>query len=204
MKKDFFSTIYDIESNEEKDRLYSRWAKTYDADLTAAGYATPRRCAEAAFAHADDKSLPVLDVGCGTGISGLALLNAGFSTIDGTDINSDMLEKAVKLGIYRKVWKSEPDNPFPADAGPYHVIAAIGVIGSGAAPLDLLHACLGRLAPGGLSTFSFNDHTLADPAYDSAVDELVESGRFTLLHKTYGPHLKKPKMNSNVYVLRRT
>ncbi len=204
MKKDFFAAIYDIESNVEKDRLYSEWASTYDADLASAGYATPRRCAEAVFEHAGDSSLPVLDVGCGTGISGLALRDAGFSTIDGTDINGQMLEKAKKLNLYRNVWKSEPEDPVPVETGSYGVIATIGVIGAGAAPLDLLHICLAKLAEGGLMTFSFNDHTIADPAYDSAVGDLVESGRFILLHKTYGPHLKGLKMNSNVYVLGRT
>ena len=203
-KKDYFSRVYELETVSETLALYSKWAKTYTEDITASGYVTPKRCAEALARHASDLAIPVLDVGCGTGISGAALRDAGFSNVSGTDVNAEMLAEAKRLGIYRTQWLSDLDNPFPFEPGTYGAISAIGVIGSGAAPLSYLHAFLEKLGPGGLTTFSFNDHTLKQPEFENAVADLADSGAFTLLHKEYGPHLPGKNMKANVYVLRKT
>lgn len=203
-KKDYFSRVYELETVDETLALYSKWAKTYAEDITAGGYMTPKRCAEALACHTSDLTIPVLDVGCGTGISGAALRDAGFSDVSGTDVNAEMLAEATRLGIYRTQWLSDLDDPFPFETGTYGAIAAIGVVGSGAAPLSYLHAFLEKLGPGDLTTFSFNDYTLKQPEFGNAVAELVDSGAFVLLHKEYGPHLIGKNMKATVYVLRKT
>ena len=76
-------------------------------------------------------------MGCGTGLSGAALAEAGFTTIDGSDLSPGMLDKARALGVYRDLWLPDdlPDRRYDA-------VAAVGVIGPGAAPLDLFDTCL--------------------------------------------------------------
>ena len=65
--------------------LYDNWAEEYEADLRAVGYAAPERCARA-LASADPMlSSPILDLGCGLGLSGEALPRVGFKEIDGYD-----------------------------------------------------------------------------------------------------------------------
>ena len=203
MSRDFFSEVYSVGSAEQKQKLYSDWADSYDSDLQINGYRTPKRCAEAAASVATDLAAPVLDVGCGTGLSGLALRTAGFTNISGTDVNADMLRVAEARGIYRTLWKSDPGVPFSFETGTYSVISAIGVIGRGAAPIQLLHDCLAKLDSRGLMTFSFNDHTLAEPAYEDAVKRLENSGEWEIPFRQYGPHLTELGMNANVYVLRK-
>ena len=74
--------------------LYDDWAERYEADLEAIGYAAADRCA-AALAGADpDRRSPVVDLGCGTGLSGEALKAAGFAEIDGYDFSEGMLKLA--------------------------------------------------------------------------------------------------------------
>ena len=68
--------------------LYDDWAAGYDADLEDSAYKTPGRVAEALSAALADKQAPVLDFACGTGLSGVALADAGFKVIDGADISS--------------------------------------------------------------------------------------------------------------------
>ena len=77
----------------------------------------------------------------------------------------------------------------------------IGVIGAGAAPLAVLDKMMALLAPKGLLVFSFNDHTLEDPAYDGLVEDYVNQGQAVLHLKEYGDHLPKQKINSNIYIL---
>jgi SAM-dependent methyltransferase len=108
----------------------------------------------------------VLDFGCGTGLSGQALHAAGFTTLDGTDITPGMLAKAETDGALPQALAIEPgDAPPPG----YATIAAIGVVSLGAAPPARSPRCWTRSPPAASSAFSYNDATLADPAYMEAL-----------------------------------
>ena len=76
---------YGHKSGTEAVEFYDDWADSYDEELGALGYVTPKRCAEALISVGADPSQPILDIGCGTGVSGAALKAAGFQKIDGVD-----------------------------------------------------------------------------------------------------------------------
>lgn len=194
---------YQLDSIVDTQDFYSDWASTYDAEIIENGYASPQRCANALSQFTNSKSLKVLDIGCGTGYSGKILADTGFTQIDGCDINPEMLEIAKTRNIYQQIWLSEVENPFPFETGKYDAITAIGVIGSGAAPLSLFHETIDKLDCDGLFVFSFNDHTLEDPNYEAAITEGIENKHFELLFKEYGDHLPGRNIKSNVYVLRK-
>lgn len=196
----FLDKVYAVDGADATRDLYDDWAPGYDAELAEAGYATPQRCAAALAAHVTDRAAPVFDVGCGTGLSGVALAAEGFTVIDGGDLSAGMIEEARKKGVYRDLVVTGPDDPLPAG---YDAMAAIGVIGAGAAPLSVLDRMIDALAPGGLAVFSFNDHTLEDPAYADRVAALAEAGTVTVLSKERGPHLPALDLESVVYVLRK-
>ena len=94
MAEKFLDRVYDKATPEEARALYDAWAETYEAEISENGYATPGRVAAAMAAHITDSSAPLLDFGCGTGLSGLALQLQGFTTIDGMDPAGDMLKIA--------------------------------------------------------------------------------------------------------------
>ena len=181
--------------------FYAQWAQSYDQEVGENGYITPLRIAEALARHVKDLSIPILDYGCGTGISGQAFQEAGFPTIDGVDISDEMLEVAAQKKIYRRLEVFAPETGPDVKLGAYNIIAAVGVIGAGAAPLAVLDQIMALLAPKGLLVFSFNDHTLEDPAYDGRVENYVKQGQAALHLKDYGDHLPKQKINSNIYIL---
>ena len=181
--------------------LYTDWAATYDAEVSARGYRTPDRIA-AALQDLVAPETPMLDYGCGTGLSGLALRRAGFIAVDGTDITAAMLEKAQARGIYRRTWLSTAEDP-GFERGAYPVIVAAGVISLGAAPPDTLATLLDRLQAGGLLAFSYNDPTRADKNYEDALTRACDSGAAALLLREHGPHLDDVGMNSDVILLRR-
>ncbi len=85
MAQKFLDSVYD-KGNRDVREIYADWSKTYDAEIAENGYATPMRAASALADSVQDKSRPVLDFGCGTGLSGLALKSKGFSIIDGIDV----------------------------------------------------------------------------------------------------------------------
>lgn len=200
--KQFLDHAYGLDNSKSTRDFYADWAATYDTEVAANGYVTPGRSAEA-LAQFADTGAPLLDIGCGTGLSGLAFAKAGFTTIDGCDLTPEMLERANALNLYRNLWVSEMGAPPDMSRGPYPNVAAVGVIGSGAAPLSVFHDITAAMAPGAYFVFSFNDHTLEDPAYEAAVMAADGAG-FTLKFKDYDDHLPRRGMKSTVYVLQKT
>ena len=182
-------------------QLYDDWAASYDAEVGEHGYATPGRCGAALAANMPDLTKPILDFGCGTGLSGLALRLAGFSTIDGLDLSADMLAVAQSKNLYRKLHQIEAGTTLPHAPGDYSAIAAIGVIGAGAAPISVFDTMMNGLAPGGRLVFSFNDHALQKPENEDKVQGYLDSDRARMLFKEYGDHLPGFGLKSNVYVI---
>ena len=80
----FLADIYGDANPQDTKKLYREWAKSYDEEVdTENNYAQPKRCANALSTALKSLDGYILDVGCGTGLSGLALKEIGFSTIDG-------------------------------------------------------------------------------------------------------------------------
>jgi predicted TPR repeat methyltransferase len=200
MTTTYLDKIYSADSADLRP-FYAQWAQSYDQEVGENGYVTPLRIAEALARHVKDLSIPILDYGCGTGVSGQAFQEAGFLTIDGVDISAEMLKVAAQKKIYRRLEVFAPESGPNVKLGAYQIIAAVGVIGAGAAPLAVLNKILALLAAKGLLVFSFNDHTLEDPAYDGLVEDYVNQGQAVLHLKEYGNHLPKQKINSNIYIL---
>jgi len=200
MTTTYLDKIYSADSADLRP-FYAQWAQSYDQEVGENGYVTPLRIAEALARHVKDLSIPILDYGCGTGVSGQAFQEVGFLTIDGVDISAEMLEVAAQKKIYRHLEVFAPETGPNLKLGAYQIIAAVGVIGAGAAPLAVLDKMMALLAPKGLLVFSFNDHTLEDPAYNGLVEDYVNQGQAVLHLKEYGDHLPKQKINSNIYIL---
>ena len=201
MSKGFLTSVYDLATPDETRKLYDDWAESYDAEIAQNGYETPTRIAEALARHAPDRAAPILDFGCGTGLSGVALKRAGFQTIDGADLSADMLTGAEATGVYRTLWQVEAGDPIP---GGYAAITAAGVIGVGAAPVETFDAIMDALAPAGLFALSYNDHALADPVYEDKLRGYTGTGKARLLFQEYGTHLPGIDLKSNVYVIEKT
>lgn len=199
----YLDNIYTVSGGGEMRRYYDDWADSYDTDLRENDYRTPARCAEALAAHIADKDTPVLDFACGTGISGVALRDAGFTAIDGTDISPGMLEKARAKGAYRDLWECSADERIDVRGKGYGAIAAVGAIGSGAAPADNIDGALESLEPGGIFVVSFNDHTLEDPQFVERLTRAEAAGMIEILQAEDGPHLPEIGLRAHVYAVRK-
>jgi predicted TPR repeat methyltransferase len=203
MARDFFDEVYRTTAQDAVETLYDDWAGSYDADVTGNDYRTPERVAAALAAHLPARDTPILDFACGTGLSGAALAGAGFTVIDGCDLSEPMLQTARARGIYRHLAKLGPDEAPDAAPGDYGAIAAIGALSPGAAPAHYLDILLARLAPGGLLALSYNDHTLAEPAYTDRLAQAIERGTVAERFREHGDHLVKLGAKSTVYILER-
>ena len=200
--EDFFDEIYKLSGADQTAAHYARFADRYERAMRENGYCTPARCAEALRAAGVAPETAVLDIGCGTGMSGEALRDAGYATLDGTDFSAEMLAIAKAKGLYRKLWQGDL-TALPEDLR-YGAAVAAGVLNPAHAPASVLDAMLARLEPGGVFVFSLNDHAVADGSYEGRVHELLDAGGARLLSREYGDHMPGQDLKAWVLALQRT
>jgi len=203
MTKKYLTDAHTTNKREFVENLYNHWATSYDKEITENNYATPNRVALILKNLISDKKTKILDYGCGTGLSGEALFKAGFKNVDGADPSEKMLQEARKKKIYTSIVKLNLDTPTPIESGDYSIITAVGVMGPGAAPLELFDDIMSLLGPGGLFIFSFNDAALRVPKYLTKLNRYLRTNIAKLLFKEYGPHLPGIHLKAMVYVIKK-
>lgn len=196
-------TAYSVADPHEAREFYEGWAEGYEDEVAENGYITPRRCAEALAAQAAAPWAPVMDLGCGTGISGLALRAAGFECIDGYDFSQAMLDRAAEKGVYRQTAIADLSQPLEIAEGVYQNAAAVGCITPEYMPATVLDQILSKLPQGGCVVFSVNDHSAADGSIVGRIMTLVDCGAAELVFKDYGEHLPGIGLKATVYVLKK-
>ena len=134
---------------DEVARVYDRWAETYDGDLATWEYEAPavaaRRVAVA------NRAAIVLDVGCGTGLVGVALADEGVAVIDGLDVSSTSLAHAGRRGVYRRLIEHDLTSlPLPVETDAYDAAVCIGVLTYVPDTTAVLREMCRSVRPGGL------------------------------------------------------
>ncbi|PWE34312.1 methyltransferase type 11 [Maritimibacter sp. 55A14] len=150
-----------------------------------------------------DTGAPLLDFGCGNGISGAAFADAGFRVIDGMDPSPRMLERAAARNIYRGLWQIVPGRRLPSGNGPYDNIAALCAIGPGAAPPETFDGLFRLLKRGGYMILCFNAETLADARFEARIAEYVDCCAAEVLCRDQGDQIPGTEPGAVVYVLRK-
>lgn len=201
-EQSFLNGAYTLESAQDTQDLYAAWAKTYEAEMQQNGYASPDRTAKALLEASVDVSKPLLDLGCGTGLSGVALNAAGFQIIDGSDFSDEMLAAAASKNLYRTLTKADLTRPIPSEPGQYATITAIGVFSPGHAPAMVIHDVISLMPPGGLFAFSLNDHAIEETSYEETITKLQDAKKIDILSSAYGDHMPGIGLKAKIYVIR--
>ena len=134
--------------------LFDQFSADYDARmLSQLHYRAPPILRElfGMIAPGQDR-LAVLDLGCGTGLSGAAFKGLT-ARLDGVDLSPRMIEKARARGIYDVLFVADIENPPVEDGGYDLALAADTLVYLG--DLETLFAAVRRaLKPGGFFLFT--------------------------------------------------
>ncbi len=189
-REDFFQVAYSLKTTEEARAMYDRWAEIYDADLTGVEYQQPVRCAEALKKLLPANECKILDVGCGTGLSGLALKERGYKNIDGCDLSKGMLDKASQLDIYERLFSCDLNEP-PIDAkdGEYDAVTAVGVFSFGHILPNAVEELMRVAKPGAPIIIGLNDHYYEEGSLVTKLESLADENRITLISQEHGEHI---------------
>jgi predicted TPR repeat methyltransferase len=136
--------------------LFDQYAPRFDADLEGRlGYQTPRLIADLLRAQgvAADGTRQVLDLGCGTGLSGLALKPFA-RRLEGLDLSPRMLAQAQARGLYDALHEADLLDFLPRHRARFALIAAVDVLNYLGDLTEALAAIAAALRPGGLAVFS--------------------------------------------------
>lgn len=162
---------YALKTPDDSRKLYAAWAETYDQDfIVKTGYVQHQSVVRA-FVEANGKG-PVLDVGSGTGICGVALRDAGVDIVDATDISPEMLDQAQAKGVYRKCIEGDILAGLPIPDESYEGVVSAGTFTLGHVGPAGLDEVIRVLSPGGLAVITVRDTHFEAENFAEKIDSL--------------------------------
>jgi predicted TPR repeat methyltransferase len=164
--------VYAAKTPDELAAAYAAWAVTYDGETAALGYSLPFVIAAWVARYVPAGEGPLLDAGCGTGLSGPSLKALGYDDIAGLDLSADMLAIAGSRGAYGKLKQAALGGPLPWPDGHFRAFFSTGVFTISHAPASGLHELARITRKGGHAIFTVRDQVLDSSGFRDVFAEL--------------------------------
>ena len=164
---------------------YDEMADHYDDTLAAWQYRAPEDACDLLTPHLVEHAR-VLDVGCGTGLMGRALMRRGTFLVDGIDISDASLRHAEGRGCYARLIRHDLQAvPLPVEDDRYDAAAAVGVMSYIADASALMRDLCRAVRPGGLITFTQRTDFWQDRDFAGMIETLEGEGLWTRVTITH-------------------
>jgi len=158
---------------------YDDWADRYDDTLCAWQYRAPEDACDLLVPHLAGQAR-VLDVGCGTGLLGRALMQRAAFSVDGIDISPASLRHAQQRGCYTRLVRHDLQVlPLPVQDDAYDAAAAVGVMSYIADAPGLLRDLCRVVRSGGMITFTQRTDFWQDRGFAGMIGRLEREGFWT-------------------------
>ena len=171
---------YAVETPDDNRALYRDWAETYEEDfINPRGYTYHLSVVDVFASAKPDRTAPVLDVGCGTGIVGVALHEAGFTQIDGIDLSPEMLEQAGTKNIYQSLLEVDVTQTLPFEDATFGGVTSVGTFTHGHLGPEPLRELVRVTRPGGVLGIGINAEHYEEHGFAAVLNEMLETGVVT-------------------------
>ena len=202
--KAFLQDAYSLESEADTLTFYDRWAEEYDAQLERGlHYLAPRLLAEALARHQNVGDAPLLDVGCGTGLTCTCLRELGFTTIDGIDFSKAMLTKAEEKGVYRKLIEADLNTRLPFDDATYAAAISTGTFTLGHVGPEPIDELLRVLFPGAYFACTVHDAIWESRGFARKFADLENLGAIRVVEQTAGRFFEGSEASARYCVIQK-
>jgi predicted TPR repeat methyltransferase len=171
-------TVYSADSPQAISSAYAAWAATYDGETAALGYLLPFLIPAWVARYVRAGEGPLLDAGCGTGLSGPQLKALGYDDLAGLDLSDEMLEIAAGRGAYGDLKKAMLGGPLPWPDGHFRAFFSTGVFTMGHAPASGLRELARITRKGGHAIFTVRDQVFDTGGFQAVFDELETAGKW--------------------------
>jgi predicted TPR repeat methyltransferase len=178
---------YSVKTPEDNKRLYAKWAATYDSSFVdAKQYRYPKAISECFDQVVSDSVIRVLDIGTGTGLTGMYLSRLRPDVVlDGMDISPEMLGQA-KLkqrtdgsAVYRALYERDLTKDVANENRPYEALISSGTFTHGHLGPECLRNLLPLLANNGWLVVGVNNEHFESKGFAAELDSLVAKGAIT-------------------------
>ena len=110
---------------------YLKFADNYETIMKAWGYCMPGATADAILEKGALTKAPsetcVLDLGCGDGLTGEALLKRGFKDLTAVDFSAPMIKKSQERGCYKSLKQADLLQPLPFEGSQFDLVISTAV-----------------------------------------------------------------------------
>jgi predicted TPR repeat methyltransferase len=175
--------VYSASSPEELSKSYAEWAATYDAETASLGYLLPFLITAWVARYVPKGEGPLLDVGCGTGLSGPSLKALGYEDLAGLDLSAEMLTVARSRGAYAELKDAVLGQTLPWPDRHFRAFFSTGVFTMGHAPASGLYDLVRITRKGGHAIFTVRDQVLESGGFRKVFDDLERQGKWRPLEE---------------------
>ena len=168
-------------NDEDLQVVYKEWATAYDHDNdNLLGTVSQPLSVQIFQEYIKDKSLRIIDVGCGTGLVGVELEKGGFSNFDGIDISQEMIDIAKQRG-YAQLFIGSLNVSLPCENNEYDAAFCVGVFTHGHVGSNRLDELVRIVKPGGIICFTVNEGVYDSYGFDSKIKNLESTNIWKIL-----------------------
>ena len=169
-------------SNDKKlTKVYRDWAEKYDYDNDhVLGTVSQPKSVALLSTRLKDKSVKIIDIGCGTGLVGKHLKAEGFLYFDGIDISEDMLSIAKSRG-YTNLFLGSLNKQLPVLTDSYDCAMCIGVFTHGHVSSDRFNELCRIIKPGGYVCFTVNEGVFEKYGFKEMITEFEANNRWNVI-----------------------
>ena len=174
--------IYQLESKEKLLNYYINWTQNnqYNQDMVNWNYSGPRNAVNIFKKYAHDKSIVILDAGCGTGLVAEELVNEGFANFIGVDFSKEMLSLVPK-NLYKKLELMDLNNQLNYSNNYFDAVLCVGTFTYGHVKAHALHEFIRIVKQDGLICFTVNEGIYEEYEFDNKIKELEQNKKWQVL-----------------------
>ncbi|MGY6710406.1 MAG: class I SAM-dependent DNA methyltransferase [Rhizobiaceae bacterium] len=176
--------VYAATNPDELSAGYADWAAAYDRETIELGYCLPFAITAWVARHVQRGVGPLLDAGCGTGLSGPLLFSLGYDDLAGLDLSPEMLDIAASRGCYADLRQGELGQVLPWPDDHFAGFLSTGVFTLGHAPVSSFDELVRITRPGGHAIFTVRDKLLEGDEFRAKFDALEKAGRWRLVEES--------------------
>lgn len=175
--------VYTASTPDELAKAYAAWAASYDSETAALGYYLPFQITAWVARYVPAGEGPLLDAGCGTGLSGPSLKALGYGDVAGLDLSDDMLKIAGSRGAYSDLRQAALGEPLPWPDGHFRAFFSTGVFTISHAPASGLFELVRITKKGGHAIFTVRDQVLESGGFRAVFATLERQGKWRLVEE---------------------
>ncbi len=186
----FLADAYGLDDTQDAIHFYRKWAKEYDANMASLDYLSPVGIVHLLSQYLTVSYPNVLDVGCGTGLTGETLQNEIECNIDGIDVSGEMIEVARRKNIYRNLVVGDLNQPLQFDDDQYDAAISSGTFTHGHVGPQPIEEIIRVLKPGGLFACTVHFDLWHARGFDVTFAKLLSDNQIATLSLEEGQYFE--------------